>query len=120
MSPEERALGVVAGILAFVVANWASATHSDRSYKRPRLAALSNAIATAACVYGAHKHGAGSWWGLLCAAGALGGAWWSMKASAEAWVDWKADRSQRTRERAQERRRQRDAVDRALGNGGHP
>lgn len=95
MSPEERALWFVLGVLAFFAGAWATATDTDGSYRRPHLAAIVNAIATSACVYGAREHGAGSWLGLLYAVGAIGGAWWTLRAAIEAWADRQARRSVR-------------------------
>ena len=95
MTPEERALWFVLGVLAFFAGSWTTATDTDGSYRRPRLATLVNAIATSACVYGAREQGAGSWLGLLCAVGAIGGAWWTLRAGVEALADRKAQRSER-------------------------
>lgn len=89
MTPVERALAVVAGLVLFAVSSYATAWDDHRIYRRPRLATLANVAATAACVYGAHEKGAGSWLGLACAAGALFGAWLTMRAIG----DWLAARS---------------------------
>ena len=107
--------GIGAGIAAFLCAR------QDGGFKRPRVAAL---IYLACTVYFAHKareHGPGTWAGLLFAVGVPFTAWWTLRAAVEAWADRQVRASlSAARERAAERRRQRDAVDRALGNGGHP
>ena len=87
MTPVERALYIAAGIIAFAASSYATRRES-RVYLHPRLATLFNVAATAACVYGARENGAGSWWGLLCAAGALFGAWFTLRAIG----DWLAAR----------------------------
>jgi hypothetical protein len=87
VTPVERALCIVAGIIVAFASSWAT-DREQRRYKRPVLAVLWNVGATGACVYGAIEKGAGSWWGLLCAAGALLGAKFAIMAAG----DWLATR----------------------------
>ncbi len=85
MTPVERALLVVGSVLFTFAVSWAT-DREGRRYRRPILAAVCDAASTVACVYGAHEKGAGSWWGLLCAAGALYGAWLTVRAVGE-WLE---------------------------------